>query len=89
MGKRNKNLLPDEIFVGAPPGGQQTATIDRGILMIHARRDGEGQFDRVMGHSQRRIRRRLRAECDPSFGDDGRTVRNANDARRRECRWTK
>ncbi len=40
LGKRNENLLPDEIFVRPSLGGEQAAPIDGGILMIHAGRDG-------------------------------------------------
>jgi hypothetical protein len=38
LSKRNENLLPHESLVRASFGGEQSASMDSGILMIHTGR---------------------------------------------------
>jgi hypothetical protein len=49
LGKRNQNLLPYECLEGTAFGGEQASSVHGGILMIHARRDGEREGEGVTG----------------------------------------
>ena len=89
MGKRNENLLPDEIFVGASLGRKEAPSVNCGILVVHAGRDGEGQFDRIMRYSHHPVGRHLRTNCAWSFRDGTHAVGMVRERRRWVSRLTK
>jgi hypothetical protein len=51
-------------------------------LVVHAGRDGESEFNRIMRHSRRQVGRHLRTNCAWSFRDGTHTVMMVSERRR-------